>query len=64
MVALARAFGWTYRDVVETPHYILQGCLQVLAEEQMGRQPAASPEWAEWQQYGHEWVKAQWPKTE
>jgi hypothetical protein len=64
MVALARAFGWTYRDIVETPYYILQGCLQVLAEERTGQQTSENPEWAEWEQHGQEWVRAQWPRTE
>lgn len=63
MVALAQAFGWTYGDIVETPYYVLLGCLQVLVEKHEQEAGINSSEWDEWQQHGKEWVMAQWPKT-
>jgi hypothetical protein len=63
VVALARAFGWTYRDIMETPHHILLGCLTVLAEERQKAERFDTPEWEEWEKHGKEWVAAQWPRT-
>ncbi|MGB9886754.1 MAG: hypothetical protein ACPLRW_07150 [Moorellales bacterium] len=63
IVALARAFGWSYRDIAETPYYILLGCFLALAEERERERYADNPEWQEWLEHGKEWVMAQWPKA-